>query len=123
MQYAVDKPKRIPGLYPTIIDNRNGEWQQGRFLKRKHGIMDKLGSYTVGASADSFYEYLLKIWIASDRSLDKFREYYDESAEAIKKVLIRRTANGDLFLGQGTKDHVPEEMEHLVLVFYCQVFA
>jgi hypothetical protein len=39
------------------------------------------GSYTVGALADSFYEYLLKIWLISDRKADKYREYYDRSSQ------------------------------------------
>jgi mannosyl-oligosaccharide alpha-1,2-mannosidase len=62
---SLEKP--YGGLYPTEISPYDATW--------------RIKDYTVGALADSFYEYLLKCWIASDKDAIKFRKLYDESAE------------------------------------------
>jgi hypothetical protein len=37
--------------------------------------------YTVGAMADSFYEYLLKYWLLTDGDDGKYRSWYDTSVQ------------------------------------------
>lgn len=78
--------------------------------------------------ADSFYEYMLKLWIIDDRTNTTFRREYDLSAEvrfifasysnrfykAIHRVLARTTPNGDVYLGVGDNSWVSQDMEHLV---------
>eukprot|EP00158_Paraphelidium_tribonemae_P003158 Partr_v1_DN25922_c0_g1_i2_m68773 putative mannosidase alpha class len=99
MDFVAEKPKEIPGLYPTLLNNQDGTF---------HG-----GDYTVGALADSFYENLLKLWLVSGKTDTKFRKLYDESAHAIRRVLIRETEKGDWYLGSGNLEGVSDEMEHL----------
>lgn len=38
---------------------------------------------TLGGLADSFFEYLLKLWLLSDKRIPKYRRMYDEAARAI----------------------------------------
>jgi len=45
---------------------------------------------TLGARADSLYEYLLKQWILSGRTDQRMRQMYDTSVEAIHARLVRR---------------------------------
>jgi mannosyl-oligosaccharide alpha-1,2-mannosidase len=68
----------------------------------------------VGGLADSFYEYLLKIWVYTDHHFEKFRFLYDESVAAIRRVLVKTTSNGDVYVGRGNTGYVENSMEHLV---------
>jgi len=94
--------KPTPGLYPTAINVQNGEFpRQG-------------GPYTIGALADSFYEYLLKLWLISDGEDESFRTRYEESADAIRRVLVKTTSDGYMYIGEGDENGVAPTMEHLV---------
>jgi mannosyl-oligosaccharide alpha-1,2-mannosidase len=64
--------KEVEGLYPA-------------YMKVDTGVFDGV-TYGIGADTDSFYEYLLKIWISTGE--EKFRKMYDESADAILKYLL-----------------------------------
>lgn len=99
IDYISKKDKPIPGLYPTAIDGENGDW--------------RYGAYTVGALADSFYEYLLKNWLISDKHDVKFRKLYDESSVAITQSLIRKNAANELYLTSGDGQNTMSNMEHL----------
>ncbi|KAJ3277104.1 Mannosyl-oligosaccharide 1,2-alpha-mannosidase IB [Terramyces sp. JEL0728] len=68
---SIDKPH--PGLFPSNV--HTGSLQ-----------FDNLHRYGIGADVDSFYEYLLKIWISTGEP--KFRQRYDEAAEAVTKHLM-----------------------------------
>ncbi|KAJ3263777.1 Mannosyl-oligosaccharide 1,2-alpha-mannosidase IA, partial [Borealophlyctis nickersoniae] len=45
------------------------------------------GSYGIGAGADSFYEYLLKVWLATGE--ERYRVWYDEAAQDIATHLVQ----------------------------------
>lgn len=101
MNYILEKQKSHPGLYPTTINPDTGDWNSG-------------AAYTIGALADSFYEYLLKTWLISDRKDNRFRQFYDESAAAIHQYLIRRSPEGYTYLTSGVPGLVDgRDMEHL----------
>ncbi|KAJ3107257.1 hypothetical protein HDU96_007965 [Phlyctochytrium bullatum] len=68
----LETPVKVQGLYPSML---NG--------KSKTFINDDI---TLGGLGDSFYEYLLKLWLATGD--DKFRRKYDESATALVNHLI-----------------------------------
>ncbi|KAJ3301842.1 hypothetical protein HDV03_000283 [Kappamyces sp. JEL0829] len=78
MNQGLDK---IPGLYPSSLNVL-----QPSFANNE---------YTVGAEADSFYEYLLKIWISTKE--EKFRTMYDQSAKMIMEHLVKRNENTTFF--------------------------
>ncbi|KAI9100560.1 glycosyl hydrolase [Phlyctochytrium arcticum] len=79
--HSTERP--VKGLYPLHwpIDS------PAKFI----GKVDL--QYGVGAYADSFYEYLLKIWLATGES--KYGDWYHEAAEGIAKNLVRSAANGE----------------------------
>ncbi|KAI8820688.1 glycoside hydrolase [Fimicolochytrium jonesii] len=68
----------IKGLYPI-------EWSTDNIDGIKNGAGQRYG---LGANSDSFYEYMLKVWMATGE--EKYREWYDESAEALKTHLVER---------------------------------
>ena len=70
-------PSDLPrGLYPMFISPETGQWMSQEV--------------TLGARADSLYEYLLKQWILSGRTDQRMRQMYDTSVEAIHARLVRR---------------------------------
>lgn len=71
--WPTDLPK---GLYPMFISPESGQFTS-------HDI-------TLGARADSLYEYLLKQWIFSGRTDTRMRAMYDEAVAAIRQHLVRR---------------------------------
>ena len=82
-EYAFDMISTLKppdGLYYTAITN-----------KRKKPAFGRGGSrITFGGRADSFYEYMLKLWLQGGKTEPKFREMYDESIQG-KNLLITCT--------------------------------
>lgn len=45
---------------------------------------------TLGALGDSFYEYLLKVWIQGGRSEDHYRRMYDDAMDGVDELLVQK---------------------------------
>jgi len=90
-----------PGLYPLNVRASAPMSYQGNRV-------------TLGGLSDSFYEYLLKMWVLTGRTQDKYRDMYVESADALIKHLYME-AGGVGFVTEhpprGAGDR--ESMEHL----------
>ena len=72
---GMPRPASLPaGLYPTLISPVSGEFVNA--------------DVTLGARADSLYEYLLKQWLLSSRTDGRVRRMYDESVAAISEHLV-----------------------------------
>ena len=41
---------------------------------------------------DSFYEYMLKLWLQSNRTETKYRDMYDESMDGLHAKLIKNSS-------------------------------
>ncbi|KAF5295497.1 hypothetical protein FQR65_LT10485 [Abscondita terminalis] len=91
------------GLVPIFINANSGQF-------RMHSTI------TLGARGDSYYEYLLKQWIQTGKTVDYLRDDYIEGISGVQKHLAERTVpNGYLFIGEllvGGKDFKPK-MDHL----------
>ncbi|EFI27370.1 mannosyl-oligosaccharide alpha-1,2-mannosidase [Coprinopsis cinerea okayama7 len=90
------------GLFPSMWDQHNGAPTNQQF--------------TVGAYADSAYEYLLKQWLLTSHSEPKALELYLSSAKGIINNLLHLTPNRELLYvtdAVGT-DYAPSRtLEHL----------
>ncbi|XP_076820198.1 mannosyl-oligosaccharide 1,2-alpha-mannosidase IA-like [Clavelina lepadiformis] len=91
-----DKPN---GLYPNYLNPQTGAWGQ------RH--------VSVGALGDSFYEYLLKAWLLSDKSDVEARLMYDEAIEAIEKHVMGKSPGGLTYLGEWRSGRLEPKMGHL----------
>uniref|UniRef100_UPI00398ECB87 endoplasmic reticulum mannosyl-oligosaccharide 1,2-alpha-mannosidase-like isoform X5 n=1 Tax=Pristiophorus japonicus TaxID=55135 RepID=UPI00398ECB87 len=109
-QAAVDEVmKRIhklggkrDGLVPMFINTNSGQFSH-------------LGVYTLGARADSYYEYLLKQWIQGGRIEADLLEDYLQAIEGVKKNLIRKSEPSKLtFVGELSHNQFSPKMDHLV---------
>ncbi|KAK4877708.1 hypothetical protein RN001_010214 [Aquatica leii] len=91
------------GLVPIFINANSGQF-------RMHSTI------TLGARGDSYYEYLLKQWIQTGKTVDYLKDDYIEGISGVQKHLAERTVpNSYLFIGEllvGGKDFKPK-MDHL----------
>ena len=102
-QQVHDLPK-TNGLVPIFINAMTGKFRS-------------YSTITLGARGDSYYEYLLKQWIQTGKTLDYLRADYNESMEGVMTRLVQKThPSGYTFIGEllsGGKDFKPK-MDELV---------
>lgn len=85
--------------YPLRIDLFTGIWGDRRF--------------SIGAYGDSFYEYLLKVWIQSGYKDNRFREKFLDAITNVIDKLVRKSVTGLVYLSTMTDNRVSTGMEHL----------
>lgn len=76
----------------------------------------KTATLSFGALGDSFYEYLLKVWIQGGYEDERFRKWYEESIEGLSKHLLHTTRpNGLTMIVQAKFNKLSKilDMEHL----------
>jgi len=96
---ALDRIRPENGLYPLAISTKTG-----------NGVG---AEYSLGALGDSFYEYMLKLWLITDKQANGYKRMYAESAQGIKKHLVRSTPSGFRYVGKSSNGRFEEKMEHL----------
>ncbi|KAJ8339446.1 hypothetical protein SKAU_G00362320 [Synaphobranchus kaupii] len=90
------------GLVPMFINTNSGQ-----FTHR--------GVFTLGARADSYYEYLLKQWLQGGKKETELLEDYVQAIEGVKKNLLRQTSPLKLtFVGELSHGRFSPKMDHLV---------
>ncbi|XP_026325954.1 endoplasmic reticulum mannosyl-oligosaccharide 1,2-alpha-mannosidase isoform X3 [Hyposmocoma kahamanoa] len=92
------------GLVPIFINPNTGH-----FLPH--------ATITIGARGDSYYEYLLKQWLQTGKTINYLLEDYMAAVEGIRQFLAKRSSpNKYLFIGElsaGSEAFNPK-MDHLV---------
>ncbi|XP_078126874.1 endoplasmic reticulum mannosyl-oligosaccharide 1,2-alpha-mannosidase isoform X1 [Sander vitreus] len=95
-------PGKQDGLVPMFINTNSGQFTHK-------------GVFTLGARADSYYEYLLKQWIQGGKAEDDLLEDYLQAVEGVKKHLVRQTGPSRLtFVGELSHSRFNPKMDHLV---------
>ncbi|XP_031433646.1 endoplasmic reticulum mannosyl-oligosaccharide 1,2-alpha-mannosidase isoform X2 [Clupea harengus] len=90
------------GLVPMFINTNSG-----KFTHR--------GIYTLGARADSYYEYLLKQWLQGAKTETALLDDYLQAIEGVRKNLLRKTQPSLLtFVGELSHGRLNPKMDHLV---------
>ncbi|XP_061669176.1 mannosyl-oligosaccharide 1,2-alpha-mannosidase IA [Syngnathoides biaculeatus] len=92
----LDKPQ---GLYPNYLNPNSGQWGQ-------HHV-------SVGGLGDSFYEYLLKAWIMSDKTDDEAKKMYYDALQAIESSLMRKSSGGLTYIAEWKGGLLEHKMGHL----------
>ncbi|XP_018524563.1 mannosidase, alpha, class 1B, member 1b isoform X2 [Lates calcarifer] len=93
---------KVDGLVPMFINTNNGQFTHQ-------------GIYTLGARADSYYEYLLKQWIQGGKKDNQLLEDYLQAIEGVKKNLLQKSSpNGLTFVGELSHGQFSPKMDHLV---------
>ncbi|XP_068773189.1 mannosyl-oligosaccharide 1,2-alpha-mannosidase IC isoform X2 [Struthio camelus] len=92
----VEKPQ---GLYPNFLSPVTGNWVQ-------HHV-------SIGGLGDSFYEYLIKSWLMSDKKDSEAKKMYDDALEAIEKHLVKKSAGGLTYIAEWRGGSLDHKMGHL----------
>ncbi|KAJ3127720.1 Mannosyl-oligosaccharide 1,2-alpha-mannosidase IA [Physocladia obscura] len=81
---------RIPGLFPEYLDVDKLEYGENPFLITK---------VSVGGMADSYYEYLLKLWLSTGE--EKYFNMYYTAAQSIAENMVVKSDLGHLYIPTG----------------------
>uniref|UniRef100_I1M1F3 alpha-1,2-Mannosidase n=1 Tax=Glycine max TaxID=3847 RepID=I1M1F3_SOYBN len=107
MEHMKTLPK-IEGLVPIYISPHSGEFS-GENIR-------------LGSRGDSYYEYLIKVWLQSGASSNTntsfLYEMYKEAMNGVRHLLVRKSIpNGLVFVGElpyGSNSGFSPKMDHLV---------
>ncbi|XP_015519447.2 endoplasmic reticulum mannosyl-oligosaccharide 1,2-alpha-mannosidase [Neodiprion lecontei] len=100
----VHQLKKFDGLVPIFINANTGAFRE-------------LSTISFGARGDSYYEYLLKQWLQTGKTIDYLRDDYNTAIWGTQKHLVKYTAaNKYMFLAElvGSNKDVKPKMDHLV---------
>jgi len=90
------------GLYPIFVKNQG---------KEPIFSYDKI---SFGAMGDSFYEYLLKVWIQGGKAESMYRDMWDRSMDGLHKYLLQKsTPSGLYYLADLVDKKLDHKMDHL----------
>ncbi|XP_072244683.1 mannosidase, alpha, class 1B, member 1b isoform X1 [Leuresthes tenuis] len=93
---------KLDGLVPMFINTNSGQFTHQ-------------GIYTMGARADSYYEYLLKQWIQGGKKENQLLEDYLQAIEGLMKNLLQKSLPSALtFVGELSHGQFSPKMDHLV---------
>jgi len=98
--------------------------QQGRISKLRfkgqypiyispHDLSFKTTHISWGAMGDSFYEYLLKLWIMTGKTNDQYKRMYVDSVEGMFEHLWIEADGGLGFIAEFKGNNVQRKMDHL----------
>ena len=73
---------RLPGMWPVFVNSRDADFANG-------------SEFSLGAMADSLYEYLPKQHMLLGGLLPQYRRMYENSMDAAKSSLFFRPMNPD----------------------------
>ncbi|KAF3831884.1 hypothetical protein GH733_000696, partial [Mirounga leonina] len=68
---------------------------------------------SVGGLGDSFYEYLLKAWLMSDKTDLEAKKMYFDAVQAIEAHLIRKSSTGLTYIAEWKGGLLEHKMGHL----------
>ncbi|KAK7245677.1 hypothetical protein RIF29_40525 [Crotalaria pallida] len=99
---------KIEGLVPIYISPQSGAFS-GENIR-------------LGSRGDSYYEYLIKVWLqcgaSSSRNTSYLHEMYTEAMKGVRHLLVRKSIpNGLVFVGElpyGSQSDFSPKMDHLV---------
>ncbi|XP_029306716.1 LOW QUALITY PROTEIN: mannosyl-oligosaccharide 1,2-alpha-mannosidase IA [Cottoperca gobio] len=92
----IEKPQ---GLYPNFLSPVSGNWVQ-------HHV-------SIGGLGDSFYEYLIKSYLMSDKTDDNAKKMYYGALEAIEANLVQKSPGGLTYMAEWRGGILDHKMGHL----------
>ncbi|XP_020489189.1 mannosyl-oligosaccharide 1,2-alpha-mannosidase IA isoform X1 [Labrus bergylta] len=95
----LNKIEKPHGLYPNFLSPVSGNWVQ-------HHV-------SIGGLGDSFYEYLIKSFLMSDKMDDGAKKMYYGALEAIEANLVQKSAGGLTYMAEWRGGILDHKMGHL----------
>lgn len=99
---------KVEGLVPIYISPDSGEFS-GENIR-------------LGSRGDSYYEYLIKVWLQhKEKNWTYLHDMYEEAMKGVKHLLVKKSIpNGLVFIGElpnGPNGAVSPKMDHLACFF------
>jgi len=66
-----------------------------------------------GAMGDSFYEYMLKVWLQGGKTEPMYREMYDQAMDGLHDQLLGKTSDGLTYIAVKKGANLMKHMDHL----------
>jgi mannosyl-oligosaccharide alpha-1,2-mannosidase len=98
-EHVRNNPVQPPGLYPLYADPNSGRWTSSQVA--------------LGAMGDSFFEYLVKVWLLRGRKDGWLKKIYDESSSSIIKHMVKKSEAGLTYVGEFNNGQTNNKMDHL----------
>ncbi|XP_062255833.1 mannosyl-oligosaccharide 1,2-alpha-mannosidase IA isoform X1 [Platichthys flesus] len=95
----LNKIEKPHGLYPNFLSPVSGNWVQ-------HHV-------SIGGLGDSFYEYLIKSYLMSDKTDDGAKTMYYGALEAIEANLVQKSTGGLTYMAEWRGGILDHKMGHL----------
>nr|XP_019948932.1 PREDICTED: mannosyl-oligosaccharide 1,2-alpha-mannosidase IA-like isoform X2 [Paralichthys olivaceus] len=95
----LNKIEKPHGLYPNFLSPVSGNWVQ-------HHV-------SIGGLGDSFYEYLIKSYLMSDKTDDDAKKMYYGALEAIEANLVQKSTGGLTYMAEWRGGILDHKMGHL----------
>ncbi|GMI38044.1 hypothetical protein TeGR_g5298 [Tetraparma gracilis] len=98
---VMNTKKPANGLYPIHVDPRTGDF--------------KGSTITLGAMGDSFYEYMIKLWVQGGKTQQYLRDMWDASMDGVtSKLWQKSTPTGLSYIADLNNGRIDHKMDHLV---------
>lgn len=111
--------KKTFRIMDIVYEKNKGKGVLPAFIDTRSGVATS-GACTLGALADSYYEYLMKLWVflggklGGSKEAAKFREMYDEFMDdAMKNYVFESTPSGLVYITDRTNGRYSHRFEHL----------
>ncbi|KAL6109720.1 man1c1 [Pungitius sinensis] len=95
----LNKIEKPHGLYPNFLSPVSGNWVQ-------HHV-------SIGGLGDSFYEYLIKSYLMSDKTDEDAKKMYYGAMEAIEANLVQKSPGGLTYMAEWRGGILDHKMGHL----------
>ncbi|KAM9852656.1 mannosyl-oligosaccharide 1,2-alpha-mannosidase IA [Aulostomus maculatus] len=95
----LNKIEKPHGLYPNFLSPVSGNWVQ-------HHV-------SIGGLGDSFYEYLIKSYLMSDKTDEDAKMMYYSALEAIETNLVQKSPGGLTYMAEWRGGILDHKMGHL----------
>ncbi|KAM9798066.1 mannosyl-oligosaccharide 1,2-alpha-mannosidase IA isoform 1-T1 [Neosynchiropus ocellatus] len=95
----LNKIEKPHGLYPNFLSPVSGNWVQ-------HHV-------SIGGLGDSFYEYLIKSFLMSDKTDEGAKEMYYNALDAIEANLVQKSTGGLTYMAEWRGGILDHKMGHL----------
>ncbi|XP_034030006.1 mannosyl-oligosaccharide 1,2-alpha-mannosidase IA isoform X2 [Thalassophryne amazonica] len=96
---VLNKIEKPHGLYPNFLSPVSGNWVQ-------HHV-------SIGGLGDSFYEYLIKSYLMSDKTDQDAKKMYYRALQAIEANLVQKSAGGLTYMAEWRGGILDHKMGHL----------
>ncbi|KAM4567468.1 mannosyl-oligosaccharide 1,2-alpha-mannosidase IA [Fundulus diaphanus] len=95
----LNKIEKPHGLYPNFLSPVSGNWVQ-------HHV-------SIGGLGDSFYEYLIKSYLMSDKTDEEAKKMYYSALDAIEANLVQKSPGGLTYMAEWRGGILDHKMGHL----------